>query len=83
MDGKGELASLDFEKYKTNKAEGRPPRPTNCESCVHYDYDEDVDAYVCDVDLDEDERVCFVQRQTKACPYYRFYDEYKSVQKQN
>ncbi len=83
MNGKGELDGLPFEKYKTDKTLVRCVHPTNCESCVHYDYDEDTDAYVCGMDLDEDERLRFVQQQTKACPYYRFYDEYKSVQKQN
>ena len=28
---------------------------TKCESCVFYQYDENYDDYVCDMDLDEDE----------------------------
>lgn len=55
---------------------------SNCESCEFYDYDEELDAYVCDLRLDEDEMVDFLGRNTKSCPYYRFYDEYKSVHKQ-
>ena len=51
----------------------------NCESCEFYDYDEDLDAYVCDVALDQDEMANFMGRNTQSCPYYRFYDEYKSV----
>ncbi len=58
-------------------------RPTNCESCMFYDYDEDLDAYICTVNLDEDELERFVIGAAASCPYYRFYDEYKSVQKQN
>ena len=54
-----------------------------CESCVHYDYDEDYDDYVCLVNLDEDEYLRFSQSSVKSCPYYRYYDEYKSVRKQN
>lgn len=54
-----------------------------CESCVFYDYDEDYDAYVCTMNLDQDEMGAFLSGNTKYCPYYRFYDEYKSVQKQN
>ena len=27
----------------------------NCEECVHYDYDDEMDAYYCTMDLDEDE----------------------------
>lgn len=54
----------------------------NCESCVFFDYDEDVEANVCTMNLDEDEMVRFLSGRTKSCPYYRFYDEYKSVHKQ-
>jgi hypothetical protein len=54
----------------------------NCESCEFYDYDEYLDAYVCDLRLDEDEMVDFLSGNTRRCPYYRFYDEYKSVHKQ-
>ena len=35
------------------------------------------------ISLDEDEMADFIYGQTKHCPYYRYYDEYKSVQKQN
>lgn len=56
--------------------------PKNCESCEFYDYDEYFDAYVCSVSLDEDEMADFLGRNTNSCPYYRFYDEYKSVHKQ-
>ena len=54
----------------------------NCESCVFFDYDEDLEADVCTVDLDQDEMQNFLSGRTRACPYYRFYDEYKSVHKQ-
>ena len=54
----------------------------NCETCVFYDYDEDYDCYSCQMNLDQDEMGLFLSGQTKACPYYRFYDEYKSVQRQ-
>ena len=56
---------------------------SNCESCEFYDYDEELDAYVCDVALDQDELADFMGRNTGRCPYYRYYDEYKSVRKQN
>ncbi len=58
------------------------PTEHNCESCVFYDYDEDYDTYACQMNLDEDEMVHFLSGHKRACPYYRFYDEYKSVQKQ-
>lgn len=53
-----------------------------CEDCEFYDYDEYVDAYVCSMSLDEDEMANFLQSRTGNCPYYRKYDEYKSVHKQ-
>ncbi len=56
---------------------------TPCESCEFYDYDDDMDAYVCTVSLDEDEMAEFVSRTQMRCPYYRYYDEYTSVRKQN
>ena len=52
---------------------------TNCESCEFYDYDEDVDAYVCNMNLDEDEMYRFLQGRNASCPYYRYFDEYKSI----
>ena len=56
---------------------------SNCESCEFYDYDEYYEEYTCKMRLDEDEMMRFLQKETAACPYYRYYDEYKSVQKQN
>ena len=58
-------------------------KPTNCETCVYYDYDIDYEAYICTVNLDEDELERFVLGTAQYCPHYKFYDEYKSVQKQN
>jgi len=54
-------------------------RETACESCMYYDEDNED----CRMELDEDELINFALRRTGNCPYYRFYDEYKSVRKQN
>ena len=54
----------------------------DCETCEFYQYDEELDAYVCDMNLDEDEMADYLGRGAKRCVYYRFYDEYKTVQKQ-
>ena len=69
---------------KKNATVGRWEEPphTRCEECEFYDYDEELDAYVCQVNLDEDEMISFIAGQTGRCPYYRYYDEYKSVHKQ-
>jgi hypothetical protein len=55
----------------------------NCEYCEYFDYDEEMDANVCTLNLDMDEMVNFMTGQTRDCPYFKFYDEYKFVQKQN
>ena len=60
----------------------KKPAVTRCEDCEFYDYDEELDAYVCDMSLDEDEMVSFLAGNTGRCPYFRYYDEYKSVHKQ-
>ena len=61
---------------------GAKKKPQACESCEFYDYDEEYDEYVCNARLDQDEMANFLSSKTRSCPYYRFYDEYKSVHKQ-
>jgi hypothetical protein len=55
---------------------------SSCEMCEFFVYDEEFDAEVCDRRLDEDEMVDYLSQRTRSCPYFRFHDEYKSVQKQ-
>lgn len=57
-------------------------RGGNCETCEFFDYDEDYDENLCTMKLDEDEMVRFMRKDTATCPYYRYYNEYKSVHKQ-
>ena len=64
------------------KKQGSPSSAGICESCEFYDYDEYLDAYVCSQHLDQDEMADFLGKNTASCPYYRYYDEYKSVHKQ-
>ncbi len=66
---------MDFSKYGVK-------HPSSCESCEFFVYDEDEGGEVCSLSLDEDEMVNFLSRNTAGCPYYRFYDEYKSVHRQ-
>ena len=68
---------MPISKDKKTQTGGR------CEDCEFYDFDEEWEEYVCSMSLDEDEMISFLSRDTGRCPYYRFYDEYKSVQKQN
>ena len=53
-----------------------------CETCAYFEYDDEIEEYVCQVSFDEDEMASTFGARA-ACPYYRFYDEYKMVQKQN
>ncbi len=56
--------------------------PTQCEMCAYFDYDEVWEEYVCSMNMDEDEIVRFYESRT-GCPYFKFYDEYKMVRRQN
>lgn len=56
---------------------------TRCDDCMYYEYDEDSETYSCAVNLDEDEAERFMGGQNDHCAYFRFYDEYKMVKKQN
>lgn len=66
---------MDFSKYgHKHKA--------NCESCEFYEEDEFTGEFSCALSLDEDEMGDFLGGNTSSCHYYRYYDEYKSVNKQ-
>ena len=54
-----------------------------CEDCLYFDYDEELDEEICMLDLDEDELERLRTARFSTCPYYRDYDEYKRVRKQN
>ncbi|MBE7051550.1 MAG: hypothetical protein E7395_03125 [Ruminococcaceae bacterium] len=68
---------MDNKKVKKEKQ-----TPSQCDMCAYYDYDEDWEEYVCGMNMDEDDMIKFYQSRT-SCPYFRFYDEYKIVRKQN
>ena len=40
-----------------------------CEECVHYDYDEELEAFVCQMDLDEDEMARFCPHRPAPVPF--------------
>lgn len=62
----------------------RPPELSGkCEDCVFYDYDDACEAFICTLNLDEDEMLDFLGHHTGDCPYFRRYDEYGTVRKQN
>ncbi|MGM9680908.1 MAG: DUF6472 family protein [Eubacteriales bacterium] len=53
----------------------------SCDICEFYDWDGDSGDKICTVALDEDDLAGYISG--SDCPYFRYYDEYKSVQKQN
>ena len=72
---------MNKDKNKKNTVE-----ETDCTHCLYYDYDEDYGDFVCNLSLDEDEFVrlsAYGSGRSVRYPYYRFYDEYKSVRRQN
>jgi len=59
---------------------------SQCESCVYWDEDPYTGEIGCTMDMDEDDylaRLLETAGKKESCPYYRYYHEYKSVQKQN
>ena len=56
---------------------------SSCEFCAYYNYNEAFDDYECEVNLDEDDLARFMSGSDTSCPYFRFSDDYKIVEKQN
>ena len=55
---------------------------TRCEECMHFIYDDEMECYDCEMQLDEDEVCRFLSSGQHQCPFYRFGDEYQIVKKQ-
>jgi hypothetical protein len=56
---------------------------SRCEDCEYFNYYPEDDVEECSFSLDEDEYRRFLCGDFSSCPYYKPYNEYKSVQKQN
>ena len=50
--------------------------------CEYYIYDDEYDYYYCDMELDEDEMYDFVTGNFGDCHYFRYINEYRSVNRQ-
>ena len=55
---------------------------SSCDSGSNYEYDEDYECYICQMDLDEDELYRFITNSYKDCPYYTYDNEYAIVKHQ-
>ncbi len=62
--------------YRKTKRQGP------CEDCEFFDYDEDYDMYSCHMNMDQDDLARYTATGQKGCPYFRYYNEYKSTQNQ-
>ena len=72
-----------MEKKEKKKQEKKQKIKPDCETCQYYDFDDEYGDYICSQMLDEDEMVRVMEHGAADCPYYRFYDEYMLVRKQN
>lgn len=54
-----------------------------CEKCLYYVLDDDGMDYVCTMYFDEDDVEKTSYSKNKTCKFFREYDEYKTVRKQN
>ena len=57
---------------------------SSCEYCSNYEYDEECDAYMCEVEMDEDDYARQMEGRSSnaGCPYFSYDDEYKIVRHQ-
>lgn len=78
----GDLYNSDQNKKDGDYMETKKAPKGRCECCLYYEFDEGFGCMACTVPLDEDEALHYA-RPGSSCPYFRWYDEYKSVQKQN
>lgn len=53
-----------------------------CDYCLYYTYDEDLESNICQMNLDEDEISSMSYHGNYGCPYFRFGDDYTIVKKQ-
>jgi hypothetical protein len=55
---------------------------SNCEVCANYEYDEEYECYICQMNLDQDELYKFMTNAYSDCPYFKYGDEYTIVRHQ-
>ncbi len=53
-----------------------------CEMCLNFTYDEEIDDWECDAYMDEDDMARIMQDHRAHCPYWRTNDEYRTVKHQ-
>ena len=73
---------IHFRFHKVNGKINMAVARYNCDYCNNMVYDEEMEEYVCDVDMDEDDYARLLTSEYRECPYYQSNDEYKVVRHQ-
>ncbi len=68
---------------KMEKKKEKKLQQPDCDNCQYQDYDEEYGDYVCTQMMDEDEVARVMAGGARYCPYYKYYNEYDMVRKQN
>ena len=55
---------------------------TSCDTCLYFTYDEDYEAYMCDMDMDADEYADVMYDDQYSFQYYRNDNKYAVLTKQ-
>ena len=55
---------------------------SSCDTCAYNVYDEEMECYMCQVNMDEDDYVRYITGGNRNCPFFRLGDEYKIAAKQ-
>ena len=72
-----------FSRETFREGRGMSKTATNCDMCANYEYNEETGYYECNIALDEDEMVRFLNGDFRECPYFSLEGEYRTVRKQN
>ena len=67
---------------KKRRSNMKQKERSSCETCAFYIYDDEYEAYLCDMNMDEDDYMRIMSDRYYQCPYYRNGDEYAVVRKQ-
>lgn len=63
-------------------AEEKKKAAASCDYCSNLVYDEELEDYVCDAILDEDDIARLYGNKEFSCPYFRADDDYKLARRQ-
>lgn len=56
---------------------------SECDMCSNLIYDEDLEEWACEADMDEDDTARLWGNRKQACPFWHSNDEYRTVKHQS